>query len=907
MGIKYSKIALCLALCSSVYAQSFSVTSQSLEEAIQSIATQAKMPYMADGKLLKGKKVPTFSNVETLKEALRKVLEGSGLEAVIENETIMIQPKVQVASTHMNDTDAVVLKPISISSTPQSTVATTVIDSTYIQSAPTANHTITDLFRGKSYVQFDQSSLSSATGGEITPPKVSIFGSKHYENNFMLNGVSNNNDLNPAGSELGSSDMSGQPSGEAQSLFIDTTLVESVTMHTENVSSEYGDFLGGVVDAKLKDASKDEWHGSLSARYTEDSWARFHLTEDEREEAETTTTAKLQPEFKKKDYSLSLHGPISEHLGLMVSYAKKESEIPLVTNYVVPDGNGGWTRDKLNQYRESENFLVKLNTVDYDNFRANLTAIYAPYTQSKFIPNFKDSDYDIKGGGYTLIYEMENDLSFGKWKNTLSYQMNEISRDSSSNINYGWRNSYAGANLDWKNSTTSTTSSEGGFDDYEQKKQTYAWKSVLDVVPFKTSALEHAIKVGYEAKYAIVSAEREGYTSYAVANAKADTSVVGDKEDGILTGSQYFTRKVTGMAQEREVDYASYAAFLEDSIKIERFTIRPGIRVSTETVTKNIDPAWRMFVNADVFHNNVLNIYGGSNRYYGGQILSYATHMPIKTYSSTRTSATAAWVDGAVSNAVPYGLGDLKTPYSDEYNVGTSLNVYDTLFSVDYVNRSYKDQIRSKTISTGPTYREYTNEGESSYWGVTFAVSKEYDLGSLGKHASKFSATRSFSKSNSFDPLSAFTDNEETSRSNTHITYNGRLTPVEDAPATDFNRPWVIAYTHVAEPYDWLNLTGVLRYQTASKGMLTDGSGLVDPQGVLTNAYVDVDYKATFNVDLSTAITKKINGQKFIFGVDILNLFNRKNDATTGYASSSTSTVTYTMGRQFYANVRYEF
>lgn len=158
MGIKYSKIALCLALCSSVYAQSFSVTSQSLEETIQSIATQAKMPYIADGKLLKGKKAPTFSNVETPKEALCKVLEGSGLEAVIENETIMIQPKVQVVST--NDNDAVVLKPISISSTPQSTVATTVIDSTYIQSAPTANHTITDLFRGKSYVQFDQSSLS---------------------------------------------------------------------------------------------------------------------------------------------------------------------------------------------------------------------------------------------------------------------------------------------------------------------------------------------------------------------------------------------------------------------------------------------------------------------------------------------------------------------------------------------------------------------------------------------------------------------------------------------------------------------------------------------------------------------------------------------------------------------------
>lgn len=905
MGIPYSKITLCLALCSSLYAQSFSVENQSLEEAIKSLATQAHMAYIADGKLLKGKTSPAIQNVDGLKEALEKVLQGSGLEAVIENDTIMIRQKIENNATTTKSN--ILLQPISISSSAQSTVGTTMISNEYIQSAPAANHTITDLLRGKSYVQFDQTSLSSATGGEITPPKVSIFGSKHYENNFMLNGVSNNNEINPGGSELSNSDMSGQPSGEAQSLFIDTSLVDTATVYTTNVSAEYGDFLGGVVDAKLKDAVKDAWHGSISARYTEDSWAKFHLTEEQKEDAETTTTAELQPEFTKKEYTISLNGPLTEHLGLMLSYAKKESTIPLWSSYVVSDGNGGYTREKINQYRESENFLVKLNTIDYDDFKASLTAIYAPYTQSKYIANFKNSDYDIEGGGYTLIYDMENDFGFAKWKNTLSYQMYEVSRDSSSNINYGWRNNYAGANFDWRLSTSSTTSSEGGFDDYEQKKQTYGWKSVLEVEPFKTAELEHAIKVGYEAKYALVEAEREGYTSYSTSYAVANTSVVGDKEDGILTGSQYFSRKVTGMAQEREVDYASYAIFLEDSVKIERFTIRPGLRVSTETITDNIDPAWRLFVNADVLNNHVLNIYGGSNRYYGGQILSYATHMPIKTYTSTRTSATAAWVDGTVSSNVPYGLGDLQTPYSDEYNVGTSLNVSDTLFSIDYVNRAYKDQIRSKTISTSPTYKEYTNAGETDYWGLTFAISKDYQLGSLGKHSSKISATRSINRSNSFDPLSAFSDDESNTYSTTYITYNGSLMPIEDAPANDFNRPWVVAYTHSADFYDWLNVTGVLRYQASAKGMLYDGYGLTDPDGLVTYAYEDKEYKATFNMDLSTSITTKIDGQKLIFGIDIFNLFNRQNDTSTAYGSSTSSTVKYSMGRQFYANIRYEF
>ncbi|MDR0761684.1 MAG: hypothetical protein LBF13_01395, partial [Campylobacteraceae bacterium] len=41
----------------------------------------------------------------------------------------------------------------------------TVIDSDYIKNAPSATNTITDLLRSKSYIQYDQTSRSSATGG----------------------------------------------------------------------------------------------------------------------------------------------------------------------------------------------------------------------------------------------------------------------------------------------------------------------------------------------------------------------------------------------------------------------------------------------------------------------------------------------------------------------------------------------------------------------------------------------------------------------------------------------------------------------------------------------------------------------------------------------------------------------
>lgn len=95
----YSKIALSLVLSLSLYAQdNFSLEKQSLEDAIKEIAKKSNMPYLADGKLLKGKTAPKIENVEGVKTALDKVLNGSGLESSIENGTIIIKQKPTVGS-----------------------------------------------------------------------------------------------------------------------------------------------------------------------------------------------------------------------------------------------------------------------------------------------------------------------------------------------------------------------------------------------------------------------------------------------------------------------------------------------------------------------------------------------------------------------------------------------------------------------------------------------------------------------------------------------------------------------------------------------------------------------------------------------------------------------------------------
>ncbi|MDR3175372.1 MAG: Plug domain-containing protein, partial [Desulfovibrio sp.] len=193
----------------------------------------------------------------------------------------------------------------------------TTLDRNFIKLAPSATGTVTDALRGKSNIQFDQNSRSGALGGEIAPPRISIRGSKHYENNFTLNGVSNNSNMNPGGLYHGeAAAATGQPRGEAQNLFLDRSLLESITVYSENISAEYGGFTGGVVDAKLRDARMDRWHVMGKYRHTNDLWTKMRFTEDQSLDRENSSTADLQPKFRKHEYSASFDGPLFENLGV---------------------------------------------------------------------------------------------------------------------------------------------------------------------------------------------------------------------------------------------------------------------------------------------------------------------------------------------------------------------------------------------------------------------------------------------------------------------------------------------------------------------------------------------------------------------------------------------------------------
>ncbi|MFW2441925.1 TonB-dependent siderophore receptor [Aliarcobacter butzleri] len=84
--------ASAILLCGSLLAQeAYTVKNMSLKQALEKISKESKLAYIVDESLISGKTAPNIENVQGLKNALNQVLNGSGLEATVENNTIIIK------------------------------------------------------------------------------------------------------------------------------------------------------------------------------------------------------------------------------------------------------------------------------------------------------------------------------------------------------------------------------------------------------------------------------------------------------------------------------------------------------------------------------------------------------------------------------------------------------------------------------------------------------------------------------------------------------------------------------------------------------------------------------------------------------------------------------------------------
>lgn len=288
------------------------------------------------------------------------------------------------------------LNEIVVSDTPFSQqTGTQKITEEQIARMPTKDGNITELLRNNPNVQFSNLSDTSEAAGEIAPNEVSIHGAAFYSNNYTIDGLSNNDNLNPASdnSIKGGKDVDGYspldlPGGGTQSFWIDSSLLKNVEVFDSNISSKYGNFTGGVINAELKDPDLSKSSGKVFYRITRDDWASFKV--DNEEKFQRAESLGSQPQFTKQQYGIVLNQPIGDKAGILFQYSRSESKIPF--HHANLDE---WN----NQRRTNETFILRGVYLPDNGDLLKATVMYSPHESRYYKANIKNGKFTNTGGG----------------------------------------------------------------------------------------------------------------------------------------------------------------------------------------------------------------------------------------------------------------------------------------------------------------------------------------------------------------------------------------------------------------------------------------------------------------------------------------------------------------------------
>ncbi|MFT4021891.1 MAG: TonB-dependent receptor plug domain-containing protein [Acinetobacter sp.] len=813
---------------------------------------------------------------------------------------------------------------IIVRATPTSqTMGTQIITAEQIKKMPTRNGTITELLKNNPNVQFANNTDSSETPGEIQPENVSFHGEKFYNNNFMIDGLSNNNVMNPASTSSVSNAPNGYnawdlPEGGAQSYWINSELVDSVEVYDSNVSAKYGDFTGGVVDGKLKDPYLERASGRVSWRGTRSDWTEYKLDSKDETSYALANQANKQPKFEKNSYAITLNQPLSNKAGLIFAYHRQQSEIPYYHTVL---------KNWVNQERTAETFLLKGNYLadNGDTFRA--TAMYSPHASKYYKPNIQNGAYTNEGGGYRFNLEWEHFAGWGKVNTLVGYQHEQNHVEHGADTYATWYSRYGTSEssqyITWDSTAVSSTTGRafgyiGGYGEYETAKDTLTAKQDYQIHPFKWWNTTHQLDFGWQVDFSKAHYKRLRDVALSLGTPTWDASttcVSGD--DLCLSGEQYYLRRTLYPAKTINESYTNYAVYLQDSMTLGNLEVTPGVRVSMDDFLENLNVAPRFAMSYDVFGDHRSRIFAGANRYYAGNILAYKLREGIRiNYTQSRTSTTSDWVTTATNNiaAGRYKMSELDTPYSDELNIGIAQRFWDTIWTLKYVHRKGRDQFVSKTIidpTDGLTYIAMNNNGRTQGETVSLTVTPISPI--KFKYATidwMFGANYSENKTNAVAYSSILTDESMAQKS----IYKGKLLNSDEVPAFDFNTPWnAFISVNTAIPKWHLNWTQRLGYTAGYRSFTsstiacpTDNASCGTYTGNAT-LYTDKEYDPYFSYDWRFNWELPVGKyQKLEVNLDITNVFNSGIEIDqTG--TGNNATITYKAGRQFWLGLAYNW
>lgn len=668
---------------------------------------------------------------------------------------------------------------------------TTTYDANILHSVVAGNGDIGSALMRHGNVQFDDAQLSADTAGDIAPANISINGAKFYDNQFMLDGASMSSSI--SGGVKGPGTVTDTPDAEhAQGLAIDTSLLCKLSVLDSNVGADYGRFVGGVVQAEVC-APRKQFGGGISLEHTSSKWT-------ERKNGDNTLSAdpSKQQAFDKWTLRSNFEAQVSDRVGLVGSFSRKQSSIPLRTY-----SKGFESPSDLNQRdveHQIDNYYLKGFFDLGSGAKADASLAYAPSTSDMFVADQKDSGYQSRSGGLNATAGVSHWLGDAKLQHRLSWRSLEASKFSDMDDKKFW---FKSNDKNWGKSSAT----EGGTGDVKQQENVLGYKLDVDLMESKIAGATNKLKVGAEYEHNDFSYQRlSEHYFYQTSNNK--TTIPGttlnsststcmtaagtvDTANCSLVGNsgqfQNLRNKYRVGSFDYRVDY--FALYAQNETRWKQWTVNLGLRTERFSDAQDLTLAPRFNAAYQTQQGGIIS--GGLNRYYGQTLKMYRIYEQKTALNSgyeyrTLTNGVISDWSSVQDQPIPTEFASLRTPYADEVSLGYAQAWGNGLWKFKYVHRAGEDEIGRYGSGL-----QWANIGSSRSNTYTVDVetaeplqfqSTETHLAAVFDYSTRKSNIADWNESNV----------NGTTGDDLKVWYGGALIMKYDLPADNYRRPWTL-------------------------------------------------------------------------------------------------------------------